>query len=153
MHQTALKLTGQNVGGGNTTSRKAYASVCSMCGVGIVLSKCAYLFRHRTAFHITLTGGYPVRSGAHAFVCLPYFLCGIMDTPIGLCAACIPLCRDRLAHRMRAADCLDYDLPDGPHADVVFSVSGLVASALAHFICYLIVHRRFMKKHTLEPQP
>ena len=33
-----------------------------------------------------------------------------------------------------------------------YPVSWLI-TALAHFICYLIVHRRFMKKHTLEPQP
>ena len=133
LYQTALSFTGQNVGGG------AY-----LCG--------------STLLSIYTSDPQVIQYGLERmmFVCLPYFLCGIMDTLVGslrgmgysimpMIVSLTGACALRIVWIMTIFQM-------NPTLSTLFlsyPVSWFV-TALAHFICYLIVHHRFMKKHAAE---
>ena len=87
-HQTALNFTGQNYGCGrfDRMARIERICLCSVCLVGIVLGALAVLFSH-PLLHIYLTDSEEaVQYGVTRLmcICLPYFLCGLMDVTTGL---------------------------------------------------------------------
>ena len=85
--QTAVNFTGQNVGAGNYKRVWRTFWVCLGCVsiVGLVMGSIAFLFgRQLLSIYITdsakaITYGL-LRMG---YICLPYFLCGIMDVSTG----------------------------------------------------------------------
>jgi len=87
-HQTALNFTGQNYGSGKyeRMAKIERICLCSVFAVGLVLGAAAYAFA-KPLLHIYITDseeavGYGVTR--LAFICLPYFLCGLMDVTTGL---------------------------------------------------------------------
>ena len=87
-HQTALNFTGQNYGSGKYDRVAKTERIClaSVCLVGIVLGSAAYLAAN-PLLRIYITDseeaiGYGVTR--LMCICLPYFLCGIMDVTTGL---------------------------------------------------------------------
>ena len=87
-HQTALNFTGQNYGSGKFDRMAKIERIClaSVCLVGIGLGVLMVLFA-RPLLHIYLTDseeavGYGITR--LIYICLPYFLCGLMDVTTGL---------------------------------------------------------------------
>ena len=90
------------------------------------------------------------------FVCLPYFICGIMDTLVGslrgmgysimpMIVSLTGACALRVVWIMTIFQ-LDRTLST---LFLSYPVSWAV-TALAHFICYLVAHHRLMQKQKAE---
>lgn len=161
LHQTALSFTGQNVGGGKYDRVGKIAGICvlNVTVVGIVLGGGAYLCGS-TLLSIYTSDPEVVQYGLERmmFVCLPYFLCGIMDTLVGLLRglgySIMPMivsltgaCAFRVVWIMTIFR-MDHTLST---LFLSYPVSWAI-TALVHFICYLIVYHRFKQKHKLEAQ-
>ena len=159
LYQTALSFTGQNVGGGKYKRIGKIMRICvlDVTAIGILLGGGAYLCGS-TLLSIYTSDPQVIQYGLERmmFVCLPYFLCGIMDTLVGslrgMGYSIMPMlvslpgaCALRIVWIMTIFQM-------NPTLSTLFlsyPVSWFV-TALAHFICYLIVHHRFMKKHAAE---
>ena len=159
LYQTALSFTGQNVGGGkyNRIGKIMRICVLDVTAIGILLGGGAYLCGS-TLLSIYTSDPQVIQYGLERmmFVCLPYFLCGIMDTLVGslrgmgysimpMIVSLTGACALRIVWIMTIFQM-------NPTLSTLFlsyPVSWFV-TALAHFICYLIVHHRFMKKHAAE---
>ncbi|MGN0477998.1 MAG: MATE family efflux transporter, partial [Hominenteromicrobium sp.] len=85
-HQTALSFTGQNMGARKYERVGKIMRTCVLCVtvVGVVMGGGAYLFG-ANLLSIYTSDPEVVQFGLERmlFVCLPYFLCGIMDTLVG----------------------------------------------------------------------
>lgn len=159
LYQTALSFTGQNVGGGKYKRIGKIMRICvlDVTAIGILLGGGAYLCGS-TLLSIYTSDPQVIQYGLERmmFVCLPYFLCGIMDTLVGslrgmgysimpMIVSLTGACALRIVWIMTI-------FRMNPTLSTLFlsyPVSWFV-TALAHFICYLIVHHRFMKKHAAE---
>ena len=159
LYQTALSFTGQNVGGGKYKRIGKIMRICvlDVTAIGILLGGGAYLCGS-TLLSIYTSDPQVIQYGLERmmFVCLPYFLCGIMDTLVGslrgmgysimpMIVSLTGACALRIVWIMTIFQM-------NPTLSTLFlsyPVSWFV-TALAHFICYLIVHHRFMKKHAAE---
>ncbi len=159
LYQTALSFTGQNVGGGKYKRIGKIMRICALdvTVIGILLGGGAYLCGS-TLLSIYTSDPQVIQYGLERmmFVCLPYFLCGIMDTLVGslrgmgysimpMIVSLTGACALRIVWIMTIFQM-------NPTLSTLFlsyPVSWFV-TALAHFICYLIVHHRFMKKHAAE---
>ena len=159
LYQTALSFTGQNVGGGKYKRIGKIMRICvlDVTVIGILLGGGAYLCGS-TLLSIYTSDPQVIQYGLERmmFVCLPYFLCGIMDTLVGslrgmgysimpMIVSLTGACALRIVWIMTIFQM-------NPTLSTLFlsyPVSWFV-TALAHFICYLIVHHRFMKKHAAE---
>lgn len=159
LYQTALSFTGQNVGGGKYKRISKIMRICvlDVTAIGILLGGGAYLCGS-TLLSIYTSDPQVIQYGLERmmFVCLPYFLCGIMDTLVGslrgmgysimpMIVSLTGACALRIVWIMTIFQM-------NPTLSTLFlsyPVSWFV-TALAHFICYLIVHHRFMKKHAAE---
>ena len=159
LYQTALYFTGQNVGGGKYKRIGKIMRICvlDVTAIGILLGGGAYLCGS-TLLSIYTSDPQVIQYGLERmmFVCLPYFLCGIMDTLVGslrgmgysimpMIVSLTGACALRIVWIMTIFQM-------NPTLSTLFlsyPVSWFV-TALAHFICYLIVHHRFMKKHAAE---
>lgn len=159
LYQTALSFTGQNVGGGKYKRIGKIMRICvlDVTAIGILLGGGAYLCGS-TLLSIYTSDPQVIQYGLERMmlVCLPYFLCGIMDTLVGslrgmgysimpMIVSLTGACALRIVWIMTIFQM-------NPTLSTLFlsyPVSWFV-TALAHFICYLIVHHRFMKKHAAE---
>ena len=159
LYQTALSFTGQNVGGGKYKRIGKIMRICvlDVTAIGILLGGGAYLCGS-TLLSIYTSDPQVIQYGLERmmFVCLPYFLCGIMDTLVGslrgmgysimpMIVSLTGACALRIVWIMTI-------FRMNPTLSTLFlsyPVSWFV-TALAHFICYLIVHHRFMKKQAAE---
>ena len=159
LYQTALSFTGQNVGGGKYKRIGKIMRICvlDVTAIGILLGGGAYLCGS-TLLSIYTSDPQVIQYGLERmmFVCLPYFLCGIMDTLVGslrgmgysimpMIVSLTGACALRIVWIMTIFQM-------NPTLSTLFlsyPVSWFV-TALAHFICYLVVHHRFMKKHAAE---
>lgn len=87
-HQTAVNFTGQNYGAGriDRIKRILVISLCSVFAVGLILGTAAVIFSESLlSVYITDSAaaiGYGVTR--LEFICLTYFLCGIMDVMTGM---------------------------------------------------------------------
>lgn len=159
LYQTALSFTGQNVGGGKYKRIDKIMRICvlDVTAIGILLGGGAYLCGS-TLLSIYTSDPQVIQYGLERmmFVCLPYFLCGIMDTLVGslrgmgysimpMIVSLTGACALRIVWIMTIFQMN----PTLPTLFLSYPVSWFV-TALAHFICYLIVHHRFMKKHAAE---
>lgn len=161
LHQTALSFTGQNIGGKKyeRVGKIMHICVLNVTVVGIVLGGGAYLFG-TPLLSIYTSDPQVIQYGLlrMSFVCLPYFICGIMDTLVGslrgMGYSIIPMivsltgaCALRVVWILtifRAHHTLEILFLSYP-------VSWIV-TAVAHFCCYLYVHRKMMKKQQAQIQ-
>lgn len=159
LYQTALSFTGQNVGGGKYKRIGKIMRICvlDVTAIGILLGGGAYLCGS-TLLSIYTSDPQVIQYGLERmmFVCLPYFLCGIMDTLVGslrgmgysimpMIVSLTGACALRIVWIMTIFQMI----PTLSTLFLSYPVSWFV-TALAHFICYLVVHHRFMKKHAAE---
>lgn len=85
--QTAINFVGQNVGAKKYDRVRRVVCTCLACVVvtGVLFGTTAYLLSHQLlSIYITDSAeaiGYGVTR--IAFICLPYFICGLMDTTTG----------------------------------------------------------------------
>lgn len=86
LHQTALSFTSQNYGAGKTDRINRILLLCLGCvtAVGLLMGNLAYFFGHQ------LLGIYSSDSEVISYgltrmlyICVPYFLCGVMDVMVG----------------------------------------------------------------------
>lgn len=90
-HQTAINFTGQNMGAGNYKRVRKIMEIClaSVTVMGIVAGGGVYLFRE-PLLRIYISNSDNLEEAIVAgstrmmFVCLPYFLLGIMDVTTGI---------------------------------------------------------------------
>lgn len=87
-HQTALNFTGQNYGSGKHDRVAKTARICllSVFAVGLGLGTLMYLLAEPLLRCYLPDGGDAVSYGVTRlmYICLPYFLCGLMDVTTGL---------------------------------------------------------------------
>ncbi|MDY3031624.1 MAG: MATE family efflux transporter [Clostridia bacterium] len=85
-HQTALSFTSQNYGSRNLDRIKRIMWLCLACvvGTGLIMGVSAWAFGN-TLLRIYSSDPDVIASGMIrlAGICLPYFLCGIMDVMVG----------------------------------------------------------------------
>ena len=159
LYQTALSFTGQNVGGGKYKRIGKIMRICvlDVTAIGILLGGGAYLCGS-TLLSIYTSDPQVIQYGLERmmFVCLPYFLCGIMDTLVGslrgMGYSIMPMIVSLTGACVLRIVWIMTIFRMNPTLSTLFlsyPVSWFV-TALAHFICYLIVHHRFMKKHAAE---
>ena len=159
LYQTALSFTGQNVGGGKYKRIGKIMRICvlDVTAIGILLGGGAYLCGS-TLLSIYTSDPQVIQYGLERmmFVCLPYFLCGIRDTLVGslrgMGYSIMPMIVSLTGACVLRIVWIMTIFQMNPTLSTLFlsyPVSWFV-TALAHFICYLIVHHRFMKKHAAE---
>lgn len=159
LYQTALSFTGQNAGGGKYKRIGKIMRICvlDVTAIGILLGGGAYLCGS-TLLSIYTSDPQVIQYGLERmmFVCLPYFLCGIMDTLVGslrgMGYSIMPMIVSLTGACVLRIVWIMTIFQMNPTLSTLFlsyPVSWFV-TALAHFICYLIVHHRFMKKHAAE---
>ena len=159
LYQTALSFTGQNVGCGKYKRIGKIMRICvlDVTAIGILLGGGAYLCGS-TLLSIYTSDPQVIQYGLERmmFVCLPYFLCGIMDTLVGslrgMGYSIMPMIVSLTGACVLRIVWIMTIFQMNPTLSTLFlsyPVSWFV-TALAHFICYLIVHHRFMKKHAAE---
>lgn len=159
LYQTALSFTGQNVGGGKYKRIGKIMRICvlDVTAIGILLGGGAYLCGS-TLLSIYTSDPQVIQYGLERmmFVCLPYFLCGIMDTLVGslrgMGYSIMPMIVSLTGACVLRIVWIMTIFQMNPTLSTLFlsyPVSWFV-TALTHFICYLIVHHRFMKKHAAE---
>lgn len=158
-YQTALSFTGQNVGGKKYDRIGKIMRICvlSVTVVGLVLGGSAYLFGS-SLLSIYTSDPQVIQYGLvrMMYVCIPYFACGIMDTLVGSlrgmgCSVLPMIVSLTGACALRVVWILTIFQMN--HTLGVLFISYPVSwtvTALAHFICYLIVHHRLMQKQ--QPQ-
>ena len=154
-YQTALSFTGQNMGAKKYDRVAKILRICILCVTvtGVVLGCGAYLLG-TPLLSIYTSDPEVIQYGLERMliVCVPYFLCGIMDTHVGVLRgmgySIMPMivsltgaCALRVVwiltvfqmHRTLFILFLSYP--------VTWAVT-----AAAHFVCYLIVHHKMMEK-------
>ena len=86
-HQTALNFAGQNVGAGKAKRTSKILICCLGCvsAFGIVLGVLGYVFGRPLLSIYIVDSPEAIGYGMTrlAFICLPYFLCGLMDVATG----------------------------------------------------------------------
>lgn len=84
--QTAVTFTSQNYGAGDKKRIKKVMFLCLgiVFVVGLITGESAYLFG-KTLLHIYTESEPVVAAGLvrMSYICIPYFLCGMMDTMVG----------------------------------------------------------------------
>ena len=158
-YQTALSFTGQNMGAKKYDRVAKILRICILCVTvtGVVLGCGAYLLG-TPLLSIYTSDPEVIQYGLERMliVCVPYFLCGIMDTHVGVLRgmgySIMPMivsltgaCALRVVWILtvfqmnRTLFILFLSYP------VTWAVT-----AAAHFVCYLIVHHKMMEKAKAE---
>ena len=158
-YQTALSFTGQNMGAKKYDRVAKILRICILCVTvtGVVLGCGAYLLG-TPLLSIYTSDPEVIQYGLERMliVCVPYFLCGIMDTHVGVLRgmgySIMPMivsltgaCALRVVWILtvfqmnRTLFILFLSYP------VTWAVT-----AAAHFVCYLIVHHKMTEKAKAE---
>lgn len=160
-YQTALSFTSQNMGAKKYERVGKIMRICvlDVTVVGIVLGCGAYLLGPHL-LSIYTSEPEVIRYGLirMLYVCLPYFLCGVMDTLVGslrgmgysimpMIVSLTGACALRVIWVMTIFSAY--------HSLEILFLSYPISwfvTGMTHFICYLIMHRKLMKKHKqLQP--
>lgn len=161
-YQTALSFTGQNMGAKKYDRIGKIMRICvlDVTVIGLVLGCSAYLCGS-TLLSIYTSDPQVIQYGLvrMLFMCVPYFLCGVMDTMVGslrgmgysimpmivsltgACALRVVWILTIFAH-YHTLEVLFVSYP----------ISWLI-TGLTHFLCYLIAHRKLMKKENQLQTP
>ncbi len=154
--QAAISFESQNIGAGRYSRINRIAVISCACAAvaGLVLGGLAYLFA------TPLLGIYDPRPEIiphgitrMSLVCLPYFLCGLMDCCVGairgLGAAIIPTIVSLIgACGLRILWIFTiFSIPEN-HTEFMLFLSYPLSWAItfiAHFICFIVIRRKFPK--------
>lgn len=86
-YQTTLNFTGQNIGAGNINriGKIVRTNMLTMFAVSVVLSNLAYMFAPQLLSIYITDDPSAIQIGVTrmTYICLPYFLCGIMEVLVG----------------------------------------------------------------------
>ena len=165
-HQSAMNFIGQNLGAKKYDNIKKVLRICliSVTVTGVVLAIFCNVFAHQL-LSIYLTDAseetYQAAIDRLHFVCLPYFLCGIMDVMTGslrgmgcstppMFISVLGVCGSRILWIYTIF-----------RIDAFHTVSGLMFSYplswlitfIAEFICFMIVWKKLVRKDPEEPPP
>lgn len=155
MHQTAVSFTSQNYGGGQyrRINKILVLSLALVTVIGVVLGGLGYLFG-RQLLHIYASDPAVIEYGFSrlGYVCLPYFLCGLMDVFVGslrgLGYSIMPMlvsvtgaCGLRILWIYTVFQ-VSHTLPT---LYTSYPVTWTV-TATVHFICYLFVIKKLKKR-------
>ncbi len=158
-HQTAMNFTGQNMGAGRYENLGKIMRICLLCVliVGVTLGGLCYLFAEPLlSIYLTDEPAAIVHGITRmSYVCVVYFLCGLMDVMSGvlrgmgssvapMLVTVIGVCGMRLAwiysvfqmEQFHTLDCLFLSYP----------ISWLLTFA-ALLCCFFAVRRRLRKRH------
>ncbi len=155
VHQTTLSFTSQNLGAKQykRIEKVLLLSLALVTVIGVALGGGAYLLGN-TLLRIYSTDAEIIHYGMlrMAYVCVPYFLCGVMEVMVGslrgLGYSIMPMivslagaCGLRILwlYTLFAMD------PTLPMLYISYPVSWFVTAAV-HGICYLVVRRKFIHK-------
>ena len=158
MYQAALTFTGQNVGAHKFERIKKVNLNCItlVCIIGIVLGGLVFIFA-RPLLKIYIPNdpeAIPYGVTRLMYVCLPYFLCGIMDVMVGslrgmgasimpmivsLCGAC-GLRLIWIATVFRAHHTL-------PALFISYPISWIITASV-HFVCYTRMQRKMVRENS-----
>ncbi len=155
VHQTTLSFTSQNLGAKQYSriERVLLLSLALVIVIGVALGGGAYLLGN-TLLRIYSPDAEIIHYGMvrMAYVCVPYFLCGVMEVMVGslrgLGYSIMPMIVS-LAGACGLRILWLYTLfamePTLPMLYVSYPVSWFVTAAV-HGICYLVVRRKFIHK-------
>lgn len=153
--QTALCFTSQNLGGGkyDRIGKVMRNSLLMVAAVGILMGGGCYLFGE-PLLRIYSSDAEVISYGLTRmrWICLPYFLCGLMDVMVGMlrglgyavapmCVSMIGACGFRILWIATVFDRF-------PTLDVLYSsyaVSWIITGG-THLICFLLIWKRLKKR-------
>ncbi len=163
--QTAISFTGQNYGAMKYRRILKITGIClvSVTVVGLLLGNAAYFFGNpllrlyitgETLQEIEQTVGYGLLR--LSFICVPYFLCGIMDTMVGVLRGMGYSIMPMLVSLSGA--CLFriiwiYTIFQAHRSLEVLYVSYPISWALTfgvHLICFVVVYRKKIKMASVK---
>ena len=155
MYQTAISFTSQNYGAGKYRRiiRVQILAVSMVVVIGVVLGGGCYLFSH-SLLRIYQSDPQVIQYGAIrlGFVCLPYFLCGIMDAMVGglrgLGYSIMPMIVS-LTGACGLRIIWNYTIFQMDHTLSTLFLSYPVTwfvTATTHIICYIIVIQKLKKR-------
>ena len=160
-YQTALSFTGQNMGAKKYERVGKIMRICvlSVAAVGTVLGSAGMIFA-RPLLSIYTTDPQVIEYGVNRMllVCLPYMICGVMDTLVGsmrgMGYSILPMIVSLTgACGLRVVWILTVFAANHTLTALflVYPVSWIV-TALAHFVCFVIAYRKLRKKEAAEQQ-
>ena len=163
-HQTAVNFTGQNMGARRYDRIRMILWCClgSVTVVGLALGALAYGFGPRLLSIYITDSAEAIEYGMlrMAYMCLPYFLCGLMDVSSGslrgLGSSFVPMvisvlgiCGIRIAWIYTI-----FQIPRFHTIDVLFAsypISWVITYA-AQLFAFLIIFNKFRREHGILPQ-
>ncbi len=160
-YQTALSFTGQNMGAKKYERVGKIMRICvlSVAAVGTFLGSLGMIFA-RPLLSIYTTDPQVIEYGVNRMllVCLPYMICGIMDTLVGsmrgMGYSILPMIVSLTgACGLRVVWILTVFAANHTLTTLflIYPVSWIV-TALAHFVCFTIAYRKLRKKEAAEQQ-
>lgn len=165
--QTAVNFVGQNVGANQLPRVKKIVKICLGCTtvLGILAGAGAYLLREPLLRIYITDSQEAIRYGMirMSYVCLPYFLCGLMDVSTGalrgmgasispMLISVIGVCGMRIGWIYTIFRIPEYHTPQSLF--VSYPISWVV-TFVAQMVGFVIVYRRHLKKSEslrLSPQ-
>lgn len=153
--QTALCFTSQNLGGGkyDRIGKVMRNSLMMVAAVGILMGGGCYLFGEQL-LRIYSSDAEVISYGLirMRWICLPYFLCGLMDVMVGMLRgigyAVAPMCVSMIGACGFRILWIATVFERFPTLDVLYSsyaVSWIITGA-THLICFLLIWNRFKKR-------
>ncbi|MBQ5823413.1 MAG: MATE family efflux transporter [Clostridia bacterium] len=158
VYQAAITFTSQNVGAKKPKriSRVAVVTLLTVTAVGLILGGTSYLFGE-TLIKIYSTDAAIIPYGMirMRMICLPYFLCGVMEVMVGLLrgmnCSTIPMIVSIFGSCVFRVIWVYTAFRASPTQEtlyIAYIISWSICS-LVHFICYIIIKKRLTKKLTL----
>ena len=153
-HQTAVNFIGQNTGAHQYDRVKKTLWICLGCAAcaGLVLGVAAYGFGHQLLSIYITDSQEAISYGLTrmACVCLPYFLCGIMDVSTGalrgmgasfapMLISILGVCGMRIGWIYTVFQMPQYHTPEGLY--ISYPISWVLTFG-AQMVAFLIVYRR-----------
>lgn len=153
--QTALCFTSQNLGGGkyDRIGKVMRNSLMMVAAVGILMGGGCYFFGEQL-LRIYSSDAEVISYGLirMRWICLPYFLCGLMDVMVGMLRgigyAVAPMCVSMIGACGFRILWIATVFERFPTLDVLYSsyaVSWIITGA-THLICFLLIWNRFKKR-------
>ena len=125
-----------------------------MAVVGVVLGALAY-FNGGTLLQLYTTSPEVIAAGLQRmlYVCLPYFLCGIMDVMVGMLrglgCSIVPMCVS-IAGVCGVRIVWIYTIFRAVHTPEALYISYPISwtiTAVIHIVCFAVIYRRMRRQH------
>lgn len=165
VYHAALTFTGQNLGAKKLDNIKKVRNLCLLIVsmFGIILGGGFYLFGEPlTKIYTKVPNEIKVSLLRLNFLCLPYFLCGIMDVMVGLLrglgysiapmiVSIVGVCGFRVAWIYlvfrRITEFINYR--DLGYLYISYPISWII-TFIVHFSCFQIIYHKMLRKQTNE---